>query len=292
MRPYWKVRLPDGIHARRGVLAAAIPAVVVGRVVTTGFQYQHVAACLGIELDERVVAGRVVLALVVAPAAAADFVIPGGGIDAVEVVAPHQGRAAAGRHHFDPVEVPSRGLREHPEVVGAGIERDRARHRRPVLPAARRGNREIPERNGAGVQVHRGRRAARTGHTQPYGVAAGRRDIEAVERQPFALGDPSDVAAAASVGRSLDIHVDVDIVRARAARVARGGVGRVVEALCLIDHRLCACRNEQEGDGTGERESAGCPFHKIPLKVVSDPYSIDMAVPGCGLAHGHTDVYQ
>src|SRR5207344_3365972 len=121
--PVLERALAGGVHARRRVLATAIPTVVVARVVTTRFQHQHVAARLRIELDEGVVAGRVVLAFVVAPAAAADFVIPGCGIDTVEVVAPGKGWAAAGRHHFDPVEIPSRGLREYPEIVGAGIQR-------------------------------------------------------------------------------------------------------------------------------------------------------------------------
>src|SRR5207344_454050 len=97
--PVLERALAGRVHARRRVLATAIPAVVVGRVVTTGFQHQHVAACLRVELDEGVVAGRVVLAFVVAPATAADLVIPGCGIDTVEVVAPDQAWAAAGRHH-------------------------------------------------------------------------------------------------------------------------------------------------------------------------------------------------
>ena len=75
-----------------------------------------------------------------------------------------------------------------PKVVGACIERDGARHGRPVLPAA--------------------------------------------------LDDPTDIAAAASVGRPLNIPVGVAIVRARAARVARGGGKRAIEAFRLINHRV------------------------------------------------------
>jgi len=65
----------------------------------------------------------------------------------------------------------------------------------------------------------------------------------------------------------------------------------VANALLKINHRVRTGRYEREGNGTGAGESAGSPFHKIPLEIVSEPWCIGMAVPGSGLAHGHTDVY-
>jgi len=87
---------------------------------------------------------------------------------------------------------------------------------------------------------------------QPDDVAARGRNGQAVECQPFTLGNPADVATTSGVGGPLDVDIDVGVVGTGATRVARGGIVRGVETLRLIGDGVRTCRDEQARDETAE----------------------------------------